>query len=121
MIVHSLMNDSDDKIITFLHGVKENYELFIIEPLLDLLMTERSLLLKKHIVEFISNAKEKDVVSILVKHLKKNFPHKNVGDMLTICWQSRLDFSGSLDVSSKYWWTVITKSSIEASRLLKVP
>lgn len=121
MIVHSLMNDSDDKIITFLHGVKENYELFIIEPLLDLLMTERSLLLKKHIVEFISNAKEKDVVSILVKHLKKNFPHKNVGDMLTICWQSRLDFQVASMCSSKYWWTVITKPPLRHSRLLKVP
>ncbi|HNZ72501.1 MAG TPA: hypothetical protein PKJ43_07760 [Prolixibacteraceae bacterium] len=119
MIVHSLMNDSDDKIITFLHGVKENYELFIIEPLLDLLMTERSLLLKKHIVEFISNAKEKDVVSILVKHLKKNFPHKNVGDMLTICWQSRLDFSGSLDVFFEILVDGDYQTSIEAFTVIE--
>ncbi len=119
IVVHSLMNDSDDKIITFLHGVKENYEFFIIEPLLELLMTERSLLLKKHIVEFISNAKEKDVASFLVKHLKENFPHKNVGDMLTICWQSRLDFSGSLDVFFDILVAGDYQTSIEAFTVIE--
>jgi hypothetical protein len=111
MIIDSLMNDSDEKVISTLLYFKESYNLFIIEPLLDLLLMDRSEVLKKNIVNFISDVKENAAIPLLVNHLKKSFPQKQVNDILTICWQSRLDFSNELEI----FFEILQKGNYQAA------
>jgi hypothetical protein len=111
LIINSLMSDSDEKIISTLFNFKESYNLFIIEPLLDLLLMDRSDLLKKNIINFISDVKEKAAIPLLVNHLKKSFPQKQVNDIITICWQSRLDFSKDLEI----FFEILQKGNYQAA------
>jgi hypothetical protein len=98
LIIDLLSNGSDEKVVSLLIDLKESKSVFMLETLLELSTTNRSDVLKRAIIEFVSNVKNIEAVPIMVNFLTKSFPAKKVIDVVTMCWQSRLDFSKDLHI-----------------------
>lgn len=96
-VINLLKNSNDDLIISLLLELKEQKEFYYLSTLLELLTSSQSDLLKKVIVEFISDIKLQTAAPILAEYVSKHFPQKDVSTLVTACWQSRLDFSHFLD------------------------
>jgi len=97
-LVAGLKSMSDEQLISLIQDFRENGELFIINPLLDLIYTNISLTLHEAILEFISDIKDQNAVDIIVSVIQKNMGDKNTTGLLSSCWQSNLDFSKHLPI-----------------------
>ncbi len=97
-IVELLTSSNDDVVISMLSELKNEDNLFVVEPILDILSAERSNMLKRAIVEFASEIKNPKAVDSLSNYLTNWFTKRRVVDVCTICWQCRLDFSSKLPV-----------------------
>ena len=96
-VVATLEASSDEMVVSMLIDLKEHGELFYLNSLLEMLTGNRSEMLKKAVLEFISDIKLQDAVPLISTYVEKNFPSKDVVDVVTSSWQSRLDFSQHLD------------------------
>jgi hypothetical protein len=92
-IVAKLLGGSDEFIIGALEGMRDTGELFIVEPLIDLLFSPRSERLKASVRGFIEDIKEQAAAPIIAESLRKYYKTENVNELVSVCWQSRLDFS----------------------------
>lgn len=97
-IIKNLHLLSDEQVLSFLTELKKNSELDYVNPLLNMLLSERSEVVRKSIVEYLSDFKDQRAVEIIVRYLEESFPSKNVSNILIACWQSRLDFSKNLSI-----------------------
>ena len=96
-VITLLQNSGDDLVISLLLELKEQKDFFYLNTLLELLTVPRSEMLKKTIVEFISDIKVQAAAPILADFISKNYSFKDISKIVTACWQSRLDFSMHLD------------------------
>ncbi|HPE18003.1 MAG TPA: hypothetical protein PLM76_05140 [Tenuifilaceae bacterium] len=96
-IISNILNGSDEQVISIITELKSNNDLHFIPALIDVLLSKRSEILQKTIVEYFSDIKNAELVPILVEHVTNSFPEKNVSMLVTACWQSRLDFSKHLN------------------------
>lgn len=76
--------------------LKEHGELFYLNSLLNMLVSNRSESLKKGLVEFISDIKLQAAVPMIANFVDAHKLSQNIIPLLTASWQSRLDFSDHL-------------------------
>lgn len=97
-ILATLENSSDEQAISMLLDLRESGGLYLLPVLFNILLSKRSEPLKKVVVEFITDIKDKNASLQFVQFLQSNYTHHNVTDIVAVCWQSRLDFSEHLDI-----------------------
>ena len=95
-IVSTIQSMDDDKVISLIQDFRENGKLFVVNPLLDMIYTNRSLSLKETILELIGDIKNQDAAEIIVNSIQNHIENPNTIGLLSACWQSSLDFSNYL-------------------------
>jgi hypothetical protein len=93
LVIETLKNGSDEKVLSILLELKEQGDLFYIDTLLDLLTSNRAEIVKKGVLDFISDIKTQEVVPIIASYVKRQANSLDISHVITASWQSRLDFS----------------------------
>ena len=118
-IVGSLKSMGDEQVISLIHDFRENGELYIITPLLEMIYSKRSLTLKETILEFISDIKDQNAVDIIASTIQNNIKDKNTTGILSACWQSNLDFSKHLPIFLDILCNCDYQASFEAFTIIE--
>lgn len=95
-IIAGLSSMNDEQVISLIQDFRENGDLFIVSPLIEMLYSKRSNSLKEVILEFISDIKNQSAVEIITKIIQKRKGDSNTIGLISSCWQSNLDFSNHL-------------------------
>ena len=96
-LIKAIEQGSDEVILSMLIDLKEHGETFYLETLMEMVIGNRSDILKKAIVEFISNVKVNAAAPIIANFIQKNKTNNNIITLVTASWQSILDFSKHLN------------------------
>ncbi|MHC1704230.1 MAG: hypothetical protein AB9846_10010 [Tenuifilaceae bacterium] len=118
-IIANLITKNDDQVISLLQDFREHGELFIVPPLIDMLFTKRSQKLKESIIEFIIDIKNQDVVSIIIQSIRNHINEDGITGLVSICWQSSLDFSQDLPLFVEILCDGDYHTSFEASTVIE--
>lgn len=97
-VVESIKSMGDEQVISLIQDFRENGELFMVTPLLEMIYAKRGFTLKETILELISDIKDQNAVDIIASTIQKNIMDKNTTGILSACWQSNLDFSKHLPI-----------------------
>jgi hypothetical protein len=95
--IDRLKASSDENIISILLELKELGNLNYLEPLMEIILEDRSEMLKKALIDFISDIKVQSAAPIISNFILKNIESKKLTKLVTASWQSRLDFSKHLE------------------------
>lgn len=98
VITKNLLSMNDEQVISLVQEFRVNGELFIVEPLIEMLYSNRGQALKNSILEFIRDIKNQVAVIIITKSIQKHISDKYTTDLVSACWQSSLDFSDELPI-----------------------
>jgi len=118
-VVDNLISNSDEQVISIIQNFRENGELFIIQPLIEMIYSNRSETLKEAIVEFISDIRNPVVVEIITRSIQKNIGNQNTAGLVTACWQSNLDFSRELPLFIDILCSSDYQTSLEAFTVIE--
>ncbi len=91
-IVATIQSMNDNQIISLIQDFRENGKLFILNPLLEMIYTNRSLSLKEAILELVGDIKNQDAAEIIANSIQSHIGDPNTIGLLSACWQSNLDF-----------------------------
>jgi len=97
-VIDSVIAINDEQVISLIQDFRENGELFIVQPLIEMLYSNRGQVLKNSILEFLRDIKNQDAVTVITQSIQKHIGDKNTTSLISICWQSNLDFSSELPV-----------------------
>lgn len=117
--VANLLGGSDEFIIGALEGMRDTGELFIVEPLIDLLFSPRSERLKASVRGFIEDIKEQAAAPIIAESLRKYYKTEDVSGLVSVCWQSRLDFSQHVALFVEILCTNNYQTALEAFTVIE--
>jgi hypothetical protein len=92
-LASALEKGTDEEILSLLIELKEYGNLFYLNTILNLVTGNRSEILKKTLVEFISDIKFQDAAPIIADFISENIESSDIIRLVTASWQSRLDFS----------------------------
>jgi len=95
-VVEAIKSINDEQVISLIQEFRENGDLFIVEPLIELLYTKRSHSLKEEILSFIGDIKNQAAAEIITHSIQKHLGDPNTTGLVSACWQSVLDFSSEL-------------------------
>ena len=118
-LISALKKSSDEEVMAMLIDLKEQGELFYVKTLLEILIENRSELLNKALVEYLSDIKLQDAVKIISDFVSENYADKDVNDILLVSWQSRLDFSKHLDPYIQILINANYKTAFEAFTVIE--
>lgn len=119
LLIETLEKSSDEKVMSMLIDLKEYGELFYLNSLLNMLLSNRSEQLKKGLVEFISDIKLQAAAPIIANcvDIHKSSPYIIL--LITASWQSRLDFSAHLSTFFQILIDSDYKSAFEAFTVIE--
>ncbi|RPH33730.1 MAG: hypothetical protein EHM93_03590 [Bacteroidales bacterium] len=118
-IIESLKSMKDEQIISLIHDFRENGELFIVDPLLELLYSNRNRSVKETILELVGDIKNQDAVEIIAHSVQNHIGDPNTTGLLSACWQSNLDFSNYLPVFIEILCSSDYQASFEAFTVIE--
>ena len=95
-VVDTLKSINDEQIISLIQEFREKGDLFIVEPLIELLYSKRSYSLKEVIIDFIGDIRNQDAAIIITNSIQKHLGDPNTTGLISACWQSNLDFSNEI-------------------------
>ncbi|MEY1639648.1 hypothetical protein [Tenuifilum osseticum] len=88
---------SDEAIIGLLTELRETGEDYMLPTILSLLFSTRSEKLKNEVVNFLVDLKNKSSIDTIVEAIRQNKRSKDIHLLVSVCWQSRLDFTPYVD------------------------
>lgn len=118
-LISALKKSSDEEVMAMLIDLKEQGELFYVRTLLEILSENRSELLNKALVEYLSDIKLQDAVKIISDFVSENYADKDVNDIVVVSWQSRLDFSKHLNPYIQILINANYKTAFEAFTVIE--
>jgi hypothetical protein len=92
-IVTSLNSMNDEQVISIIQEFREKGDIFVVEPLIEMLFSKRGESVKKAILEFVSDIKNQNAVDTITLCIQNHIGDSNTIGLLASCWQSDLDFS----------------------------
>ena len=95
-IVENLIALNDEQVISVIQDFRENGDLYIIQPLIEMLYSKRGQILKTAILEFIMDIKNQVAVPIITQSIQRHIKDDSTTGLISACWQSNLDFSNDL-------------------------
>ena len=118
-LISALKKSSDEEIMAMLIDLKEQGELLYVKILLEILIENRSELLNKALIEYLSDIKLQDAVTIISDFVSENYADKDVNDIVVVSWQSRLDFSKHLNPYIQILINANYKTAFEAFTVIE--
>lgn len=118
-IIANLLTKKDEQIISLIQDFRESGELFIIQPLIDMLFSKRSQKLNDSIYEFLVDIKSQAVVPIIAQSIQKHINEEGIAGLVSVCWQSSLDFSEHLPLFIEILCDGDYQTSFEASTVIE--
>jgi len=97
-VVDNLVALNDEEIVSLIQDFRDNGELYILQPLIEMIYSQRGQALKTSILDFISDIKNQDAVTIIAKSIQGHIGDKNTSGLIAACWQSNLDFSNEIPI-----------------------
>jgi hypothetical protein len=88
---------SDEAIIGLLAELRETGEDYMLPTILSLLFSARSEKLKNEVVNFLVDLKRKSSIDTIIEAIRQNKRSKDIHLLVSVCWQSRLDFTPYVD------------------------
>lgn len=88
---------SDEAIIGLLTELRETGEDYMLPTIISLLFSTRSEKLKNEVVNFLVDLKNKSSIDTIVEAIRQNKRSKDIHLLVSVCWQSRLDFTPYVD------------------------
>jgi hypothetical protein len=98
VIISNLMTLNDDQVISLIQDFRDSGELFIVQPLIEMLYSTRGKILKNYILEFVGDIKDQNAVGIIAQSIQKHITDKETTGLISACWQSNLDFSNEMSL-----------------------
>lgn len=115
----NLRDGSDEFIISTLEELRESGEDYIVDPIINLLFSNRTDVLKDAVVNFLIDIKKQSVTTIIINAIKNNVTSKDLSHLVSVCWQSRLDFSAEIDLFVELLCKSDYQTSFEASTVIE--
>lgn len=94
----SIEASSDEAIIGLLTELRVTGEDFMLPTILNLLFSSRSEKLKNEVVNFLVDLKNKSSIDTIIEAIRQNKRSKDIHLLVSVCWQSRLDFTPHFDI-----------------------
>ncbi len=94
----SIDSSSDEAIIGLLAELRESGEDYMLPTIINLLFSSRSENLKNEVVNFLVDLKNKSSIVTIIETIKQNKRSKDIHLLVSVCWQSRLDFTPHIDI-----------------------
>lgn len=88
---------SDEAIIGLLAELRETGEDYMLQTIINLLFSSRSEKLKSEVVNFLVDLKNKSSIKTIIEAIRQNIRSKDIHLLVSVCWQSRLDFTPYFD------------------------
>jgi hypothetical protein len=118
-VIDNLVALNDEQVISLIQDFRENGELFIVSPLIEMLYFKRGQVLKNSILDFIADIKNQDAVSIISQSIQKHMGDKNTSGLISACWQSNLDFSNEIPIFIDILCNADYQSSFDAFTVIE--
>jgi hypothetical protein len=118
-VIDNLVALNDEQVISLIQDFRENGELFIVSPLIEMLYSKRGQVLKNSILDFIADIKNQDAVSIISQSIQKHMGDKNTSGLISACWQSNLDFSNEIPIFIDILCNADYQSSFDAFTVIE--
>lgn len=109
-----LQLSSDEVIISSLEGVREDGEEYMILPIIELLFSPRDTNMKQKIVSFLSDLKSQKFSQLIIDSINNFRTHEDLHHLVSVCWQSRLNFTEHIDLFVDLLCNADIQTSIEA-------
>ncbi|MEE9462785.1 MAG: hypothetical protein V3V53_13185 [Bacteroidales bacterium] len=93
-----LWSTDDNLVLKTLHKLSKAGNLIYVPDLLKLLSQTRNELIEKELIRFLANIKKQDVVPLVVAGLKEPGRKSARAGILSVIWQSGLDYSKHMDL-----------------------
>jgi hypothetical protein len=93
-----LWSSDDNLVLKTLHKLSKAGNLIYVPDLLKLLSQTRNELIEKELIRFLANIKKQDVVPLVVAGLKEPGRKSAHAGILSVIWQSGLDYSKHMDL-----------------------
>lgn len=94
----SIDSSSDEAIIGLLAELRESGEDYMLPTIINLLFSSRSENLKNEVINFLVDLKNKSSIVTIIETIKQNKRSKDIHRLVSVCWQSRLDFTPHIDI-----------------------
>ncbi len=94
----SLENGSDEYIISILSELREEGEGYMVAPIAELLFSDKDERLKNEVVNLLVDLKNQSYAETIVQLIKKHRNSKDIYRLVSVCWQSRLNFAPHVDL-----------------------
>lgn len=115
----NLKEGSDEFIISTLEELRENGEDYMIDSIIHLLFTKRSDVLKEAVVNFLVDIKNQSAALEIIQTIKEKKNSSDVSHLVSVCWQSRLDFSNEIELFMDLLCKADYQTSIEAFSVIE--
>ena len=106
-----LFSGQQDLVIETIHGLKETSHFELVDSLFDLYLTSSDNIVKKELFQFFVEIKDKRFVTVLVNNLSKSKFKTVTKDLVSICWQTGLQFESEIELFSK----IMVENDIETA------
>ena len=93
-----LWSADDNIVLKTLHKLSKAGNLIYVPDLLKLMSQTRNEFIEKELIRYLANIKKQDVIPLLVAGLKKPGLKNARAGILSVIWQSGLDYSKHLDL-----------------------
>jgi hypothetical protein len=114
------LNSKDEKSVhTKLRELKESGNVYILPYMLDLLATSNSQVIIQEVLNIIKDLREPKCVPVIVDYIEKNKVGNHIGDIISSCWQSRLDFHSYLNTFAICFLHGDYQTSLEAFTVIE--
>lgn len=92
--LRNLLRDSTDESISgLLEELREQGDFYAVEPLVELLFSTRSEPLKRRVVGLLADLSDQRAADVIARCIKRHRNAPELAALVSVCWQSRLDFS----------------------------
>lgn len=115
----SIKNGSDEYIISTLEEIRESGEEYMVEAIINLLFTKRSEHLKNEVVNFLVDIKNHEATAEITNAIRNNYASADLHRLVSVCWQSRLDFSSEIGLFIDLLCKLDYQTGIEAFSVIE--
>lgn len=116
----SALTSKDEKyVLGRLRELKISGNVTILPYILDLLVTSNSNVIIQEVLNIIRDLKDQKCVPVIVEYIDKNKVGKHVSDIISSCWQSRLDFHAHLNIFADCFLHGNYQTSLEAFTVIE--
>lgn len=92
--LRNLLRESTDESITgLLEELREQGDFYAVEPLVELLFSTRSEPLKRRVVGLLADLSDQRAADVIARCIKRHRNAPELAALVSVCWQSRLDFT----------------------------